>query len=273
MNDITNICQLEWHGNMNTFEFHDKYIILYDDHRYVLNVLYEAIRQNVFNGVIPNVVFFDHHDDSLPTNIELKKYKISNILEMNRRDFWNLVEFDVREWDDDWVTVGMELGLIKDVLCIGQEKNKNIKLWDNNTYVDKCEICHKGYVIGHLIDELKPDGKLGKNTNESKSIGDVLDYYDKGFLANKTKPFILDFDLDCFTTQENNEPKAWTEEKFNCFYCNQDVKYFIFSLIDRASIVTICREPKCCGGIGESNKILGYLDKYFFDGKLTTEPK
>lgn len=44
------------------------------------------------------------------------------------------------------------------------------------------------------------------------------------------------------------------------------------SLLNRASVITICREPECCGGIGEANKILSYLDRYFFDGALRTEP-
>lgn len=43
-------------------------------------------------------------------------------------------------------------------------------------------------------------------------------------------------------------------------------------LISRSQFITICREPKCCGGPGESNKILGYLDKYFFNGSLRTVP-
>lgn len=43
-------------------------------------------------------------------------------------------------------------------------------------------------------------------------------------------------------------------------------------LITEATLITICREPSCCGGIGESNKILSYLDKYFFNEGLQTQP-
>lgn len=58
----------------------------------------------------------------------------------------------------------------------------------------------------------------------------------------------------------------------NMYYDNDTVSYFMDRLIFRSQFITICREPKCCGGIGESNKILGHLNKYFFNGSLGTVP-
>jgi len=37
-------------------------------------------------------------------------------------------------------------------------------------------------------------------------------------------------------------------------------------------LITISREPGCCGGMGESNKILQYIDRYWFKGALKTMP-
>ena len=88
-----------------------------------------------------------------------------------------------------------------------------------------------------------------------------------------TNPIVLDFDLDCFTTECENNVYAWPEAIFReKYYDNEEVRHFMHKLINRSTIITICREPTCCGGLGESNKILGYLDCYFFDGCLDTIP-
>lgn len=47
---------------------------------------------------------------------------------------------------------------------------------------------------------------------------------------------------------------------------------FIKDLINRCGVITISREHGSCGGIGESYKILKYLDKYLFEGCIGTIP-
>ena len=42
MQEITSIYGLSNHTNIEVYSFHDKYIILYDDHRSILNVLFET---------------------------------------------------------------------------------------------------------------------------------------------------------------------------------------------------------------------------------------
>lgn len=277
MNDITDISQLSFHANINTYEYGRKTIVLYDDHRWILNILYEACKLNLFRDKVPNVIYFDYHDDGMPTHIYLDKYGVENITSIDVRSFWSMVEFDVRYLDDNWVTTGMELGLIKDVVCIGQEANNNIDIWNNNEYVDKRGIRHKGYCIRHVQEELEQGGVFERISHalgdKITAIQHIFDYSERGFLSDVRNPFILDFDLDCFSYNECGEQRAWPEDQFKeYYYSNPDVNYFMCSLIDRASVITICREPKCCGGLGESNKILGYLDRYLFDGALGTEP-
>jgi hypothetical protein len=43
---------------------------------------------------------------------------------------------------------------------------------------------------------------------------------------------------------------------------------FIKRLIERANIITICKESGCCGGIKESNAIFENIDELFFDGEI-----
>lgn len=277
MKEIEHIDQLSWHGNINTYNYNSKHIILYDDHRWLLNVIYEATKLNLFNGKLPNIIYFDHHDDACHTAVRLNNYHVDNILELKKRDFWPIIEFDLSPLDDDWVTAGMELGLINDVVCIGNEENHNIDNWDNNTYRTATNIEHKGYCINHLKWEIGDRGALGDSMTEYhpeyNHIRKIFGYNNEHF-SPSYHPFILDFDLDCFTTECKETTYAWPERIFWEEYSAGSPKCssFMQQLITRASIITICREPECCGGIGESNKILGYLDRYLFDGNLGTEP-
>lgn len=89
--------------------------------------------------------------------------------------------------------------------------------------------------------------------------------------SEEETPYVLDFDLDCFTGEIEDTILAWPEAIFYKRYCSKDSIWgFLQKTMQKAAFITICREPKCCGGLGEANKILSYLDKYFFDGQLHT---
>ena len=62
MQDIKTIQELTFHANIEVYSFHGKNIILYDDHRSVLNVFFELKKLGLFSNT-PNLIFFDKHDD------------------------------------------------------------------------------------------------------------------------------------------------------------------------------------------------------------------
>lgn len=132
------------------------------------------------------------------------------------------------------------------------------------------------YSLGHLDCALSARGCLGDFCicqPYYKRAREVIGYNltnDHEYVDEECQhPFILDFDLDCFSGQIAGGTFAWPEKLFSNRYVREiKTNYFVKELINRAAIVTICREPNCCGGIGESNKILKYLDKYFFEGQL-----
>lgn len=278
MNKIADIGQLSWHSNINTYNYRGKHIVLYDDHRWILNVIFEAMKLTIFNGKIPNIIFFDHHDDACYTDVRLSKYGIDNILEMKSRDFWSLVEFDLSALDDDWVTAGMELGIINNVVCIGNVENNNIQDWDNNSYQTATNVVHKGFSINHLKWEFGSRGVIGDSIVKYpfyQTVREIFGFRYGQSLLRPQHPYVLDFDLDCFTTEYKDTTYAWPKYFFREEFWPKDDfqhRHYIQQLIANASIITICREPECCGGLGESNRILGYLDRYLFDGVLGTEP-
>lgn len=284
MKEITSINDLLQHTNIEVYSFKDKNIILYDDHRSILNVLFETKKLGLFSTT-PNLIFFDKHDDACNPRINVKdlleKWGVERIEDVSSRDFWSFVEFELSGLDDDWLLAGMELGLINHAVVIGQEENTNIHDM-NNMFESSDGILHELFDISHLDWSIGSRGCLGDNVIKEgyyENVRNIFEYnqppygrYDK-FSREVTVPFVLDFDLDCFTTECDNKTYAWPEDIFKKKYVyNEDVKYFMNRLINRSTIITICREPACCGGLGESNKILGYLDCYFFDGCLDTIP-
>lgn len=284
MQEITSIYGLSNHTNIEVYSFHDKYIILYDDHRSILNVLFETKKLGLFSTT-PNIIFFDKHDDACNPRINAKdlfeKWGIEIIEDVSSRDFWSFVEFDLSGLDDDWLLAGMELGLINHAVVIGQTENSNMRDL-NNLFESSDGEVHELFDIYHLNYSLGSRGCLGDNVIKEpyyKNVRNIFEYnqppygrYDK-FSKEVTNPFVLDFDLDCFTTECEDNVYAWPEKILReKYYDNEDVQDFMHKLINRSTIITICREPACCGGLGESNKILGYLDRYFFDGCLDTIP-
>lgn len=274
---MDNLYELSYRTNIETYTFRDKRIVVYDDHRTLLNVLFEARKQGLFPQT-PNLIYFDLHDDAcenLPKSQLLKKIGVKDLAEATSKQFWSFVEFDLGVMDDDWLLTGMELDLIKDAILIGQEQNHHI--YDmKGSYNSEDGVRHELYSIPHLKYSLGNRGCLGDNIIKEpyyQSVRNIVQYHQERFDKEDITPFVLDFDLDCFTTECREKVYAWPEEIFRSEYVeNYNVPHFINCLLERASLITICREPGCCGGIGESNKILSYLDKYFFNGVLKTDP-
>lgn len=276
---INSLSSLSLFSNFETFNFGDKTIILYDDHRCILTALFEAHKLGIINNAT-NLITFDRHDDACeihPDSMSIIDSIIAcGLNKISSRDFKNFVEYDISEKDDDWVRVAFELNLIQNIVNIGNIENSNIMDFQNHIYKSSNGIEHKAYVIGHLFDELNTHGgSLGDMAlyQENKDIHEIFGYNLIGSenFSNDYQNFVLDFDLDCFTTDCQNKVYAWPESIFTREYNNETTGYFMYNLIQRAKFITICREPSYCGGIGESNKILSYLDKYFFHGHLGTK--
>lgn len=270
-------------SNYDTFSFSGKRIILYDDHRSILNVLFFAKKMGLFKKT-PNIITFDYHDDSIiPTDTKLNRLKELQQSELTIESFWNYVEFEISPLDDDWMTIGCELGLINNAIIFGTEQYHNVSSFKNK-YKDQNGKVHEIYALSHLDDELDERGTLGDYVKCEKSYlrtRQILQFNENNtqdFSEAEIYPFILDFDLDCFSYDCVNRRIAWPESIFIEKYIQHDnynlmsPQQFIKELIKRSEVITICREHNSCGGLGESFKILHYLDKYFFNNNLKTLP-
>lgn len=245
-------------------------ILLYDDHRCILNVLNEfrktCTETNRAHGLsgdyqVPDLVFFDRHDDAKILSGDIIE-KIKNLDKNDERKFWNFVEFDASLLDDDWVCLAMELNLINNVVVFGNKENDNI------AKMPKMEL-----PAGRSPSNSKPSSQYVDCFGRTHTLFSFNDCFDLNDVLEKSNSDIekivsgsgdsycvLDFDLDCFSDGK----VSWGEERMKEFCLSQQLK----DLVDFAPVITICREPNCCGGLYQSNKILEYLDKYLFDGSI-----
>ena len=181
MQEITSIYGLSNHTNIEVYSFHDKYIILYDDHRSILNVLFETKKLGLFSTT-PNMIFFDKHDDACNPRINAKdlfeKWGIERIEDVSSRIFWSFVEFELSGVDDDWLLAGMELGLINHAVVIGQEENTNIHDM-NNMFESSDGILHELFDISHLDWSIGSRGCLGDNVIKEgyyENVRNIFEY-------------------------------------------------------------------------------------------------
>lgn len=276
---MENLYELSYRANINVYRYNEKYIILYDDHRTILNILFQAQKIGIF-AQTPNLIYFDYHDDACenaPKSELLKKIGVKSLDKATDKQFWSFVEFELGSLDDDWLLTGMELDLIKDAIVIGAEQDHNIGALGGKPYISENGIEHELYSISHLSNSLDSRGCLGDSLLKEpyyQRVRNIMQYNtdDNRRFETNIYPFVLDFDLDCFSTECRNKTMSWPEQIFEQEYGQGTRAFdFIYNLIERASFITVCRESGCCGGIGEANKILGYLDRYFFDRALSTE--
>lgn len=243
--------ELSWRANINVYSAHilgdTKQVIIYEDHRTLLNVLYYA-RMKGITTVPVHLLYFDNHDDACVMRT-IEKYKSYSPRKFDQNEFekfWNFVEFKLSANDDNWLYAGMKFNLIKNAFRIAGEQNDNIDELNNKF---------------HGRHRLEPIG--------ADMIFQLTEEFLDKIQDNKRRAYVLDFDLDCFTEYKKKR-KAWSNRKFQEFFDDGVLKrrYDIQRLARQAEFITICREPICCGGIKEANKILSYLDKYIFEGEL-----
>jgi len=255
----------------------EQIIILYDDHRWILNVLFKIYRDQLIDN--PNLVYFDAHDDAAQSpslSRILKAIGVSDISKATEKQFGAFVDYDCRYDDGGWLATALELNLIQDVVNIGNRHSDNIERM-NGCYKSEDGTIHRIFMLSENIEyELGPRGQLGDTTLEDECRG-LRDFFGiEHFFQHHIEiaaPYILDFDLDFFTMSFSDERShGWTERVLESHFPQFSPQLlFVRELIRDAQVITICREPDYCGSVGDSNRILSMLDKYFFEGCIGTD--
>lgn len=254
-----------------------KPVIIYDDHRWLLNVLFKIQKDGLLHTP-PKLVFFDSHDDAGHTQKKselLTQIGVDKLFDASEKAFSGFVDYDIGADDGNWLSVACELNLVSDVVVIGDKYSHNFEKM-NGLYISEEGIEHHLFNLSEDLEhELGGRGSLGDHARgeEFQSIREFfsIQYGYEYARVGDMSPFILDFDLDFFTLYTNEGTIPWPLRIWEKHFSNiSPGAHFMRSMIQKAMVVTICREPDFCDGIGGSNYNLQNLDNYFFEGQLGT---
>ncbi|MFC2022102.1 hypothetical protein ACFLTR_02660 [Chloroflexota bacterium] len=265
--------------NYRILPFNNTHVVLYDSHRCIIPVLWQAANEKLINTPC-TLIYFDRHSDALkPGEETLKRIKEILSRQSEFKDIFNLTEFHLHSINDNWLYTAMELNLIGDAVLIGGSKNSPP---DQQAYTDHQSKLHKLYDIPSLDEALSYQGRLSDRfrRDEFQPLWDTLgwEFSNGHFNMKEDEPILLDFDLDYFSFQWRCIiTKAWLPEFFHREFLEPNWyetttgwtgQRFVKSLLNRAPIITVAKQTAICGGELEVANILRELNNILFDGCL-----
>ena len=142
---------------------------------------------------------------------------------------------------------------------------------------------HNIFALHHPFHELEYQGFLGDVCRKEflKPLWDALEWEygeDHHFrFRPDAKRLWIDFDLDCYAVRWGDHTFPWPSHVFADEYSRTSAYWstegwsgtaFVKAVVAKASLLTIAREHRHCGGEDFANSILGMIDHAFFDDKL-----
>lgn len=264
-------------SNINHKFTSENEVLIYEDHRTIINVLYFLIEKRELKESV-DLIMFDNHDDYChPRETTVEKI-IEFLKNPNPQELNQIVEFDLNSLDDDWVKVGMELGLINNVFLFNSDESG---VGFREEYKTQNFGTKYLYNLGDVWSALGHRGYLNDPIKtEYQALWDDFGWElkDGKFDFKKDRRnFVFDIDLDCFSTRIMDKTIAipeeiiierLTEHSRASYHYHYSSQQFMKQLIREAEMVTICYENGCCGGIREAHKIFNMVDYVLFDNQI-----
>ena len=264
--------------NHRILHYDNTRIVIYDSHRCIIPVLWQAANEKLINTPC-TLIYFDQHSDALkPSEEALKRIKEILSRQSEFKDIFNLTEFYLHSINDNWLRTAMELNLIGDAILIGGSRNLP---FEHQEYTDHQGKLHKLYDIPFLDGAFSYQGDFSDlpRRDELQPLWDTLcwEFSNGHFNMKEDEPILLDFDLDYFSFSWRSITKAWLPEFFHREFLELNWyqtttgwtgQLFVKSLIKRAPIITIAKQTEICGGELEVTNILRELNNILFDGCL-----
>jgi hypothetical protein len=214
---------------LERYRWRNKPVFLHEDHRWVLPLIAQAQEDGLLSRPTP-VVLFDRHTDAAEPGKLTSDISVEGLL--------RCCEQELSHHDDDWIVAGIRLGLLADVFIFGVDD----RIGDLPKAVGDFAIMGRFEMPGHL-------GAVGQRA--------------QALLESTKGPILLDIDLDCFAFPYRGQVWPWNQDMFE-----QQLHPSWRSLLDRAGIVTVCREAGCCGSEENANVIWSLLQTTLFCGEL-----
>jgi len=248
------------------------------EHRWTLTLL----RWAQMKGHLPipsKLVVFDAHHDALPPRRD-EELKALQPYDLSIPGTIGICNNNLSINNDDWITAGMELGIISDAVVFGVQDRSSLDYL--STFPDSRGGKHHLFFTGLPGRGLAYQGDLSDLSRDRQlsALWNVLGWEPGGgktrFRDDREK-FAFDFDLDCFTVSWNGYTFPWPEEVWeNEFQKESDYPTtrgwtgvgWLKQLKERAGMITFATEPRCCGGDMKVNAIWNCVNGYLFAGNL-----
>jgi len=226
--------RLEQLDGLKRYNWRGTQVLLHEDHRWVLPLVADAQER----GVLPRpvrVILFDRHTDAAEPSPLSPAASVDEVIAC--------CEIKLSRHDDDWIIAGIRLGLLADVFVFGVDD----RMGDLPKQVGDYGIFGRYEMPGAL-------GPVGVRAQE--------------VLAWTESPILLDIDLDCFSYAYRERVMAWDESVFESEF-GPSLPLFQ-QMLERAGLVTVCREAGCCGGGANADRIWDQVSQRLFGGELLT---
>lgn len=278
-----NLSDLEEIDELRQVSFGKSDCLLHKEHRWVLPIIFYKQQKKILPHPC-TLVTFDAHQDTLDPSCSCKE----DILRIRKsgitfNEIVHLCQEKLRKCNDDWIKAGMELGLIGDAVIFWAGEEPNIGNLENlKEFKGLQGNIHKIKLLGLPGTELKCQGDLS-DTARWESLSELWkilgwQYNSQFSFTEDERKILLDLDLDCFIVRWKGCYRfPWPDEVFKKEFRVQSKhqttlgwtgKDFVDGLVNRAALLTIAREPDCCGNNKKANQVLGKVNYYLFDNKL-----
>ena len=253
---------------------------IHNDHRWVLPILAWAQTAGVIQRPSLLVMFDYHTDFAKPLLIDTDEGKE----EINKFSTNPSVEAAIQicdrrldKLDGDWVSSGMELGIIGDAVVFGAELGHRAGERGVVVYSDLRGREHKFWSLPLPLEALAHQGCLSDHHHKPSGLWEALGWTPSTGLQPDNGSVILDFDLDVFAFHHALGPEfPWPEKIFSHQFRTKSGASSVTGmtgmellrqLIQVSSIVTIAREPSFCGGEADCNAIFDQVNGHIFGGR------
>lgn len=266
-------------ANIDVQEVFGKPLVVYEDHRSLVFVLWHALKVEKIFSEPPVLFYFDAHDDGkTPSDSALKSIeRFVSSGGQDPRELYDIIEWELSPLDDDWLIAAFELGLVSDAVSVGVHHDTFQTFPHNIT--DHRGVSHQVWKLSHLWYELDYQGNLSDlvRGQQLDPLWDILHWKPCGDTIYSGDPrLVLDMDLDCFSTVVDGALVPWPElllrerfERRQTEGCKGlSAKDFLRWLEPQVAFRTIAKESPYCGGMQASQRILNALDKILWNSKL-----
>ncbi|MFC1475737.1 hypothetical protein ACFLQW_01890 [Candidatus Zixiibacteriota bacterium] len=277
-NELNSISQYEFAKDIGSKGMN---VFLHDNHRWSIPLAFAAQKKSLLPKPCTLIMFDYHHDCKIPNNLEqLKKLRKTGY---NFEDLVALCANDLDPISGDWVIASMELGIVDHLVDFGYDRSyANMP----SHFIDSTNFEHKIKLQWLPGQAMAYQGALSDICQRSsfQELWNILGWKltpKVGFsLAPNNPPKWLNFDLDCFVIRWKEYHFVWPDEVFerefnsiSSYWSTRDQsgKSFLTGIINNAGLISMAREPGCCGSEENSDEVLGKLNRFIFDQKLVIQ--